>query len=67
MATLDNGDWNQYGKYCGTTSNPMAKSAPLANMNFSKKNSPMIRMSLRMFCNSNWKKGNMECVHFLNE
>jgi hypothetical protein len=37
MATSDNGDWNKYGKYCGTTSNPMAKSAPLANINISKK------------------------------
>ena len=53
MATLDNGDWNQYGKYCGTTSNPMAKSAQLANLNLSKKLSPMIRMSLRMFCEFN--------------
>jgi hypothetical protein len=36
----DNGDWNKHGKYCGTTSNPMAKYAPLANINFSKKLSP---------------------------
>jgi hypothetical protein len=40
MATSDNGDWNQYGKYCGTTYNPMAKSAPLANINFLKELSP---------------------------
>jgi hypothetical protein len=37
MATSDNGDWDKHGKYCGTTSNPMAKYAPLANINFSKK------------------------------
>jgi hypothetical protein len=37
MATSDNGYWNEYVKYCGTTSDPMAKSAPLANINFSKK------------------------------
>ncbi len=40
MATSDNGDWNKYGKYCGTTSNPMAKYAPLANINFPKQMSP---------------------------
>jgi hypothetical protein len=62
MATSDNGDWNHYGKYCGTTSIPMAKSAPLDNINYSKNCHPMIRRSLRMFCNSNWKKGNIECV-----
>ncbi len=60
MATSDNGDWNKYGKYCGTTSNPMAKYAPLANINFPKKIHPMIRTSLPMFPNSNQKKENME-------
>jgi hypothetical protein len=57
MATSDNGDWNNIGIYCGTTSNPMAK--------YVQKNChPMIRTSLIMFHNSNWKKENMECVHF---
>ncbi len=63
MATSDNGDWNKYEKYCGTTSYPMAMYAPLANINFSKKCHPMIRTSLTMFCNSNQKKEIMECVH----
>jgi hypothetical protein len=36
MATSDNGDWNEHGKYCGTTSNPIAKSAPLAKLTFQK-------------------------------
>jgi hypothetical protein len=40
MTTSDNEDWNKYGKYCGTTSNPMATSPPLANINFSKQLSP---------------------------
>jgi hypothetical protein len=63
MATSDNGDWNKYQKYCGTTSNPMAKFAPLANLNFLKNCHPMIRTSLRFFCNSKQKKGNMQCGH----
>ncbi len=33
-------DWNKYGKYCGVSTNPMAKNAPLANINFSKFESP---------------------------
>jgi hypothetical protein len=40
IANLEKGDWNKYGYYCGTTSNPMAKFSPLANINFSRKLSP---------------------------
>jgi hypothetical protein len=31
-----NGDWSKLGKYCGTTTNPLKNTAPLANINFSQ-------------------------------
>jgi hypothetical protein len=34
--TDNNGDWNIFGKYCGTTQNLLKNTAPLANINFSK-------------------------------
>ncbi len=34
--TDKNGDWNIFGKYCGTTQNLLKNTAPLANINFSK-------------------------------
>jgi hypothetical protein len=32
----ENGDWSKRGKYCGTTSNKLKDTAPLANINFCK-------------------------------
>jgi hypothetical protein len=40
IANSPDGDWNKYEKYCGVSTNPMAKNAPLANINFSKNLSP---------------------------
>ncbi len=40
IANSPDGDWNKYGKYCGVSTNPMAKNVPLANINFSKNLSP---------------------------
>jgi hypothetical protein len=34
--TDENGDWNIFGKYCGTTQNLLKNTAPLANINLSK-------------------------------
>jgi hypothetical protein len=34
--TDKHGDWNIFGKYCGTTQNLLKNTAPLANINFSK-------------------------------
>jgi hypothetical protein len=34
--TEKNGDWNIFGKYCGTTQNLLKKTAPLENINFSR-------------------------------
>ncbi len=63
IANLEEGDWNNYGKYCGTFLNPMAKKAPLAIINFSKNCYPKIRRSLPRFLNSNRKKEKSESVY----
>jgi hypothetical protein len=37
-----NGDWNNFGKYTGTTTNNLKDTTPLANMNFSSVSTPNV-------------------------
>jgi hypothetical protein len=37
-----NGDWNNFGKYTGTTDNNLKDTTPLANINFSSISTPNI-------------------------
>ena len=56
-------DWNKYGKYCGVSTNPMAKNAPLANINFSKFESPEEKEAINNVSQFKPDKGKKECVH----
>jgi hypothetical protein len=45
IANLLNGNWNKNGKYCGVSTNPMAKYAPLAKLTFQRICHPKRRKS----------------------
>ena len=63
IANSPNGGWNKYGKYCGVSTNPMAKNAPLPNINFSKFESPEEKEIINNVSQFKPDKGKIECVH----